>query len=233
MLEISALNQIIECYRVLQKTGGNIVNELLRQSSNFLQWDHYPKGDVLDRTTHSQYYYHAHPPVGRDIPPEHGHFHCFLRKEGMPAGALPLALPTAKDTNQADLAHIIAISMDKFGFPIGLFTTNRWVTGEAWYSAQDVINMLDHFNIDHAWPSWPLNLWLTNMVRLFKADIIELILERDKTINAWRLAHPGVDVFENRELEITSYKTISVDERAKLIALSPVSDTNGAELCMV
>ena len=210
---IQAAKEIIECYRVLQKSNGNVVGEILGQSGEFLQWDHYPKGDVFDPETHSQYYYHAHPPVGREIPQEHGHFHCFLRKEGMPSNVSPLVLPNESDTNQADLSHLIAISMDKHGFPTGLFTTNRWVTGEAWYPANDVIQMLDHFDIDHAWPSWPTNIWLTNIVKLFKKEIVTLIQDRDKTIAAWQETHPDSDVLEDRSLEITSYLSISVEEK--------------------
>ena len=33
--------------------------------------------------------------------------------------------------------------MDGWGEPIGLFATNRWVTGETWYPAGAVIRMLD------------------------------------------------------------------------------------------
>ena len=46
------------------------------------------------------------------------------------------------------ISHLVAISMDKWGLPIGLFTTNRWVTAENWYEAADVVAMLDCFDID-------------------------------------------------------------------------------------
>lgn len=210
--QLQAGKNIVECLRVLQKTGGNVVGDILKQSPGFKQWQHCPKGDVFDQETHSQYYYHAHPPVARKVPAEHGHFHCFLRKAGMPAHCKAIKAPVHSQEKTADLSHLIAISMDHYGFPIGLLTTNRWVTGEAWYKADDVIDMLDHFNIDHAWPSWPSNLWLTNMIRLFKPQIITLIKERDAKIQAWQDKHPDVDVFEDRRLEITSYLAISIEE---------------------
>ena len=47
--------------------------------------------------------------------------------------------------------------MDRRSFPIGLITTNRWVTAENWYAADDVCAMLDHFDIDHAQHFWPTN----------------------------------------------------------------------------
>ena len=80
--------EVLECYRVLAKAKANTVGELLRGQGEFLEWDHYPKGDVVDWETHSQYYYHAHPKKNR--PGEHGHFHTFLRYKGMPGGAKPL-----------------------------------------------------------------------------------------------------------------------------------------------
>lgn len=213
--QIIAGQKIIECLRTLQKTNGNVVKDILRQSTTFMEWSHYPKGDVFDCFSHSQYYYHAHPPKDRDTPKEHGHFHCFLRKEGMPNDINAITLPKNIDENQADLSHLIAISMDEHGFPIGLFTTNRWVTGEAWYKSSDVIKLLDRFDIDHTWPSWPTNIWLTNMIRLFKPQIIALIKERDRTIATWQETHPDSDVLEDRKLEITSYLAISIEEQVK------------------
>ena len=78
---LAAGEDILECYRVLKKAGLNIVGECLKDQGTFYEFDHYPKGDVYDNETHSQYYYHSH----RTEAGEHGHFHTFLRKKGMPA----------------------------------------------------------------------------------------------------------------------------------------------------
>ena len=113
----------------------------------------------------------------------------------------------------AALSHLIAISMDAYGESIGLFTVNRWVTGDAWYAAGDVVRMLDRFAIDHANPSWPTNRWLTAMLRLFRPQIEVLLFERDAALADWARGHPGQDVFEDRELEITSQAAVSVEEQ--------------------
>lgn len=203
--------QIQECYRVLKKAESNIVWEILRQSEPFKQWDHYPKGDVLDRETYSQYFYHAHPRTGKDTMDEfdeNGHFHLFIRKKGIPPEIQPQVINTAcrpAGSFEDDICHLIAISMDKFGNPTCLFTTNRWVTGETWYSAADVIKLIDYFHIDHSYPSWPLNLWLSSMVRVYRDEIIRLIQERDLKIQTWQKAHPDQNVYEDRRLEITSH----------------------------
>lgn len=206
--------EILESYRVLKKAGMNIVGEVLRDSLNkgetFYEFNHYPDDDVYDRESHAQYYYHAH----RGEVGEHGHFHAFLRPKGMPDDVAPIAYPATDPWPQGDeaLSHLVAIAMDSYGYPTGLFTTNRWVTAEAWYPAEQVIRMLDRFVIDHAFPSLPVNRWITSMFVLFRPHIEALLRQRDRIIWVNATAHPGEDVFEDRELDITSQMTISVED---------------------
>ena len=202
---------VVECHRVLAKTGNNIVAELLRDSDHFYEWDHYPEGDVYDFETHGQYYYHAHPQEER--PGEHGHFHTFLRPDGMPPGTKPVALDdfrTPADPNDA-LSHLVAISMNSKGFPIRLFTTNRWVTGETWYAARDVCRFLPLFEIDLARPSWVVNQWIGGMVTLFRPQIRQLVVARDACIESWRQDRPDANVYEDRDLEVTAELDIDLD----------------------
>lgn len=209
--------QILECYRVLRKTKDNVVGEILRGEGVFYEWEHYPKGDVFDHETHSQFYYHAHPVELRGR--EHGHFHTFLRPKGMPPGISPAPLPDYQPPaeDNAALSHLVAISMDRAGYPIRLFTTNRWVTGETWYEASSVIAILDRFSIDHARPSWPVNIWITNMIRLFQPQIEELLRQRDASIIAWQREHPDANAYEDRRIEITSVLDISVETQVAAI----------------
>jgi len=205
----AAGDEIQECYRVLGKAGLNVVGEVLRGQGTFYESEHYPGDDVFDTQTHAQYYYHAH----RGPIAEHGHFHTFLRVRGMPSGVKPAdnagdePWPRGSDA----LSHLIAISMDKAGFPIALFTVNRWVTGDTWYAAQDVGRMLERFVIDHAFPSWPVNRWITAMFRLFRPQMEWLLKERDAAIIAWAQRHRTRDVFEDRRLDVTSSLPISVE----------------------
>ena len=73
--------------------------------------------------------------------------------------------------------------------------------------------MLDAFEIDHAYPSWPVNRWLSAMLRAFRPQIEALLLERDIAVEKWARDHPDQDVFEDRELEITSQMSICVREQ--------------------
>jgi hypothetical protein len=202
---------IRECYRVLEKGGLNVVGEVLRGQGEFVEYEHYPRDDVFDADSQAQYYYHAH----RGAEGEHGHFHTFLRAPAMPAGMAPVPHAGAEPWPQGDeaLSHLVAIAMDDYGYPTGLFTVNRWVTGDAWYAADDVIRMLDFFEVDHANPSWPANRWITAMLRLFRPQIEALILARDAALAEWMRTHPGKDAYEDRDLEIASRIAISVDEQ--------------------
>ena len=219
-LSISALykmqaagSEVLECHRVLQKGGLNVSGEVLKGQGQFIKLQHYPKGDVYDRDTHSQYYYPAH--RGN----EHGHFHTFLRAKGMPASVTEPSEASKRGWPSGDqaLAHIVAISMDRKGFPIRLFTTNRWVTAECWYKARDVIEMIDRFTVDHAYPSWPTNRWITAMMRLFRPQIVALLEARDAVIGEWRQINPDGDVFEDRGLETLTELDIEVAAQIKAI----------------
>ena len=207
--------EVKECLRVLGKADLNVVGECLRDQGTFYEFDHYPDGDVYDQETHAQYYYHAH----RGVAGEHGHFHTFLRSKGMPEGVAPVAYAGDEPWPEGDevLTHFVSISMDRYGFPIGLFTTNRWVTGENWFAAPDVIRLLDRFVIDHAYPSWPVNRWITAMMVLFRPTIEALLRERDAALEAWRIKYPDRDVYEDRDLEIMSQCRIAIDEQIAAI----------------
>lgn len=208
---IKAGEEVNECFRVLKKAGLNIVGEMLKGQGTFYEFDHYPAGDVYDEETHAQYYYHAH----RGLAGEHGHFHTFLRQGGIPGDVRPVAYdgeaewPSGSDA----VCHFVAVSMDAYGYPLGLFSTNRWVTDEVWYAAPDVVRLMDGFMIDHAYPSWPANRWLSAMFRLFRCDIEALLYHRDTVIEVWKEANPDTDVFEDRELEMTGQTRISVKQR--------------------
>ncbi|PIW26514.1 MAG: hypothetical protein COW30_14830 [Rhodospirillales bacterium CG15_BIG_FIL_POST_REV_8_21_14_020_66_15] len=210
---------ILECYRVLGKSEANVVGEVLKGAGEFYEWDHYPTGDVYDWDSHSQYYYHAHPPENRANKwgAEHGHFHAFLRPKGMPKGTKPAPVVDFKKPKDPDdaLTHLVAVSMNREGMPQRLFTTNRWVTGEVWYDAETVIGLLDRFSVDQALPSWPANIWITNMLRLFRPQIEVLLRRRDAAVHDWGIRFPKAEcsVYEDRDLEVTSIVDISVERQ--------------------
>ncbi len=229
--------EVVDCRESLARTGATVVGEVIRDAAGFYEWQHYPKGDVFDPATHAQYFYHAHPPDERGN--EHGHFHTFLRARGIPAGVRPLVMPelaiadnpaapagplvpSAPQSAAGDDAdpwtHLIAIAMDGTGRPLRIFTTNRWVTGENWYTAADMTPFLDQFVLGPVPPSAILNRWITAMIGLFRPQIVNLLEARDATVMGWRRRRRGkVHVFDDRRLEVTSVCDIDVDRQMREI----------------
>jgi hypothetical protein len=220
---VSAAAVIGDCRRELAARDRNIVSEVLADTLAS-EWRHYPDGEVYDPKSHAQYFYHTHPVSGRPVG-EHGHFHTFLRADGMPVGAAPLILPEIavadvpalppqapplKHGTREEVSHLVAIAVDSRGEPIRLFTTNRWVTGETWYRADDVIGMLGRFAISESEPFETLNRWISAMHSLFRPQIAALLRTRDENIMAWRRRHRTY-VFEDPALEITSSVDISIE----------------------
>ena len=205
------------------------MREMVRPPARIADWQHYPAADAYDPGSHAQYFYHRHPHP--DALGEHGHFHLFLRAEGMPPATLPLLLPEAAIANlptppqaapskrgiRDEVSHLIAVAVDTTGNPVRLFTTNRWVTGETWYRAEDVIRMLDRFTLDAAEPQSLVNSWLSAVVRLYQPEIAMLLRERDRTVMDPRRRRRRVDVFEDPRVEITS--TLAIDLDARLAAV--------------
>lgn len=107
--------------------------------------------------------------------------------------------------------------MDAYGYPVQLFATNRWVTAEAWYRAEDVIAMQAHFKIDHAFPSWPVNQWISPMLVLLRPQIQTLLRQRNRVVADWASKHPDADVFEDRALELTGFMAIDVEQQTRAV----------------
>lgn len=197
------------------RANSNVVWDFLRFEKEVAPERHYPDDNAFDPESGSQYYYHMHRPG------EHGHFHCFIMHDGLPETAEPVPDQDLhlRDPGFTDpFAHLIAISMDEFGHPKGLFTTNRWVTQEVIYPADQIIALLDRFRIDHTFPAWSTNRWLTAMIVLFRPQIESLIRAREATFGALREAHPDRVVYEDTDNEILSFAKIDIAEHSGAVA---------------
>ena len=209
----AAGKEIQEWSGLLEKSGSHIVEEVLKNQGVFCEIEHSPLGDVFDKETFSQYFYHAHR-TG-----EHGHFHLFLRQGGMGKNIVPLFYDGWNRTlNDFDtFAHIVAISMDDEGYPIGLFTTNRWMTGEDWYKGDDVKKMVTRFHVGQTPPSYVVNRWLNAMLILFRPQILHLIEERDQALINNGEGTLLQESLEDHNLDVTSESHISIDMQMKLV----------------
>lgn len=194
-----ALQEALFCERILAKSGENVLRSTLTDASSVEAWSHYPPGDIFDAESGAQWYYHCHIPSADGI--EHGHFHCFLRPEGV----------------QGPVHHLIAVGVDAHGRLHRLFTVNQWVVGDSWLDAEDTIALLPRFDVQMAKPSYLVNRWLTAIIRLYEDEIADLIRARDEKLKA-HSASEGTAVREDRSLEVTSSRLVSLVDLAQRLA---------------
>lgn len=170
--------------------GRSLAGAALAGARRFVEWTHYPRDDHVDAASGARFYYHAHP-AGERAPGEHGHFHLFVPADGEPGA----------------ISHLVGISLDAKGLPLRLFTTNRWVTGEAWRDAAILSAQLPQFALRARGPLAPVARWLEAMVHLYDDVVVALLHERDE-----RLARDAA-ALEDRSLHIVSQRTVSLPDR--------------------
>ena len=167
--------------------GLSLASAALAGSPSYLSWVHYPAGDVKDALHRSRFYYHAHE-VQDMTANEHGHFQVFVDPQNRMDGQ--------------GLLHVVGVSLNDMGEPIRLFTTNQWVTGEAYQPADQMRDWVDKFCIQTKGRLAPLGRWLTALVALYKKEIVQLLHERDRVLQA----HPQglTQALTDRSLHFTS-----------------------------
>ena len=65
------------------------------------------------------------------------------------------------------------------------------------------------------------------MLRLFRPQIVNLLRERDKRVAAWLLQHADSNVYEDRDLNVTSELMISVRGQIAAIDKAGAQQTQG------
>jgi hypothetical protein len=63
-----------------------------------------------------------------------------------------------------------------------------------------------------------VNRWISAMVTLFAPQIADLLRARDSKVAVWRETTTEGDVFEDRDLEVTSFLDISIDQQVQRVA---------------
>ena len=180
-----ALAEIAFCESILAKGGLSVLTETFRETSAIAAWDHYPPGDVFDPSSGAQWFYHCHPV--EEGAEEHGHFHCFIRPDGI----------------EGPIHHLAAVGVDAHGRALRLFTVNQWVVGDDWLDAEATIALLPRFDVQMPRPSYLVNRWLTAIFAAHEDEIADLIRARDDVLSA-HVAPAGVDVRQDKALEVTS-----------------------------
>ena len=164
---------------------------------------HYPARDVRDTAAGTRFYYHAH--TSRRCPPdEHGHFHLFDWPGGQPSGA--------------DFFHVAGLSLDARGQALRWFTTNRWVTGEHWRPAEDIVAALPRFEVRTHGRLAPVADWLSAMVQLFAPQIATLVRRRDAVMarHVTRLGREAA--LEDRQMDVVTECRVSLPQRIRQLS---------------
>lgn len=166
------------------------------------EWQQYSGIHRSEAMRTPRFFYHCHPqaqtPQG-----EHGHFHVFVDsavdRRGKPAA----------------YSHLVGIAVDGRGLPLRLFTTNRWVTGEHWRAADELLRLHRRRPPLQAQNSFlQLWEWIDALLQLFVPQMKALLLRRDLRTSAWS---PGS--FEDRRRHVLSECRISLSAQLALVGL--------------
>lgn len=145
-------------------------------------WDHFPDDDARDPASGCRWYYHVHEPGDRPAD-EHGHFHLFLPRK-LFGRLTPLAAPPDDDPERPELVHVAGLAIDHRGLPVRWFATNRHVTDEWLYPALSVASRLPRFRVSETGADPLVDRFLTLMIRLFRADLRAVLMQRDASLLA-------------------------------------------------
>lgn len=187
--EHAAARTILSVQAALAARGSHLATAALAGARHFVEWSHYPRGDCVDAEHGSEFYYHAHE-AARRAPGEHGHFHVFSRHD------------------DGRFWHLAGISLDSRGRATRLFTTNRWVTGEAWVPTERMQAALDGFALRQRGRMAPVARWIEAMLHLYRPLILDLMRERDAWLQAQTAA--TATALEDRRVHIVSERAIDI-----------------------
>lgn len=184
----------IELCRLLETLDreGTSVIEIVRDGREATAWTLYPdEAGIFDRKTKCQFYYHSHSGATHEA----GHFH------------------TVRLFSDHTV-HLVAISMASDGWPQALFTLNLWAIGDRLDDAQHLKQYAWRFRVDQSRGDARLIRFVNLVFEAFLPEIERLQDAKLVRLADYRRAHPGVDPFEDRSLEILSVAAIDVRARA-------------------
>jgi len=142
---------------------------------------------IADNITGNRIFFHS------QREKEFGHFHVFYKK------------------NNKEYVHLLLISMNAKGEPIGLSTVNGWVTGDKYYEANELKKYFDKFSF--APSSYPEEKRIIEFVNAIFEEYRDLIFtlydERDEWIMNYVNKHYR-EPFEDRDYDILSSREVSV-----------------------
>ena len=173
-------NRVRHWNNVLRKTEETPLSSLMYGVETIEQDMEYPSQTVQDFESGCQYYFHSH----SDRNGEFGHLHTYVMEPGIPKGIRGQSPATLGDHSNKlrTHCHLVAVVVNKSCMPQSLFTVNHWSSQEAKYSLENLEQILNCFDVGHAWPSYPANRWMCSILKLFKPQIMHLFEEREANL---------------------------------------------------
>ena len=141
-------------------------------------------------------YYHCHPASragNHRFKGEHGHFHIFVRIQEDPE----------------KWSHLVALAMDNMGQPLGWFTVNHWVTGEAWLDTEALVNYLETIPYDNPEIIKVIERWLLSLLALSRDKVKTVLHERDIAVKQ-RQTKDESNVKKNENIYLLSEIPINI-----------------------
>lgn len=213
------LGQVLQAQAELNAQGG-ILNFLHanggQEGDGFYAMRHYPKGDRIDYEHGGQYLYHCHRENVETE--EHGHFHCFIRKVGLPGDVAPAELPDKDKYMDCMMTHLVAISVNRVGLPIRLFTVNRWVGHDTWFEAEKMQDFVELYKVrpEKDAEKWGvMDGWIEAMMHAFAPQVKWLQTARDAEMARLIAQQPDNYIYEDKSIEELSSIDISLEAQVQ------------------
>lgn len=195
----SGLRALMSLMTHMANEGHNVLATAMGpQASPVSAWSHWPPDDACDTRTGYRWYYHCHARDGRTVG-EHGHFHLF-----------------SEPRKGEGVTHLVAVSVDARGLPLGLFAPNRWVTDERWQPAPRVLRLIEAFAMKAPRALRRIHDWLAAVLRACAPQVRALLRHRDERMHVLR-TRKGGDVMEDRRIAVFSRCAIDLQSQAAVL----------------
>jgi len=181
--------KIVDIIVSLKREGSNLVKKVLNGKKYIRDpYTHYPyDGGITDTDTDCRIFFHAH----REN--EYGHFHTFVTDDN------------------GDLVHLVLISMNENGEPLGISTVNRWVTDDKYVKADVLKKYLKSFQMEASlFKEKRIVEFVKLILNAYEKEIFELFDERDRWIENYINTNYR-EPFEDKDYEILSERKIDLN----------------------
>jgi len=196
-LVVNAREMLINCLLEMAEAETNPVLEIIDKNKPLEENKKYPAGLLQFNKMGWRAYYHCHPASrsgNHRFKGEHGHFHIFVRTQ----------------TEPETWSHLVALAIDNMGQPLGWFTVNHWVTGEAWVGANRLVKFLTKTPYDRQ--NSLVESWLLSLLDLSSETVKNVLYERDKIMELKQHEADGENIKQDKNLYLLSETAMNLKE---------------------